>query len=960
MSRALRGAGGVAVAFAALALWTAPNAAQSGAVDIAMFRELSWRLVGPFRGGRTTTAAGVASQPNVFYFGTANGGVWKTTDAGRVWTPLFDDQAVASIGAVAVAPSNPDIIYVGTGEAPWTRDSSTGTGMYRSADGGRTWTALGLSDSRHIPAVVVDPRVPDRVFVAATGSMFGESAERGVYRSLNGGRVFERVLFANADTGALDVVFDPADPAVVYATLIQARLSPWGGATLHGSGTGLHKSLDGGTTWHPLTVGLPTFPADGLRVIRVAVAPANRQRLFAAVSAATRGGLYRSDDAGATWTLVNANPGIAQDDSGRVSVAVDPANAEIVYVTGARVERSVDGGRTFDVWRSDAAGTGYRAFWMNPSARGVAVLAGDRGAIVTVNGGQTWSSELNQPTGQYRQIATDNSFPYRICGAERSSAPGCLPSRNYTGDIPPGAWRSVAAANVGSFVSPDPQDPDLIYSGSIGRFDRRTGQTQDVRPPEAPGDRRTADAPIVFAADGRTLYYGTALVWRTNTGGQNWTAISPDLARDRWDVPVNVGAYRAIAEAQPRPRGSISALAPSPIDGRTIWAGTNDGLVHVTRDAGTTWADVSPPALAEWARVSSLEASHFDTNTAYAAADATGLDDTRPLLWRTRDGGATWTAIGASLPAGAVVNAVREDPFRRGLLFAATDRSVFVSFDDGDRWQTLRINLPATSITDLVIKDTDLVAASDGRGLWVLDDISAFRQVTSDVARADVFLFRPPNAWRVRSVAGTTAPREEPAGSNPPSGVPLSYVVGAGAGPLTLEIIETVTGEVIRRFSSAPAEALDDPSLEPSPRLSADPGFHRVVWDLKYPSIDGQSMWVMPGTYQVRLTAGSRVARQAVVVRMDPRVRTATPDLAAQFTLSKSVEERRREVAAVLAKQRRSATGGEGSVLRDAARELTRVLEVLQQSDTRPTPVAEAAAAAAIDRANAALATVVP
>jgi photosystem II stability/assembly factor-like uncharacterized protein len=903
---------------------TAGLPARQSGVDVSMFREMSWRPLGPFRGGRTTVAVGVPSQPNTFFAGTANGGVWKTTDAGRTWRPIFDRETTGAVGSIAVAASNPAIIYAGTGEAPVNRRAARGQGLYRSTDGGGSWVHVGLGDHRHLAAVVVDPEDPDRVFVASTGSAFGPDRNRGVFRSTNGGRSFERVFFKDEDTGALDLAFDPLDASIVYATLLQSRQPASSGEPAAGPGTGIIKSTDGGTTWKPADSGLPTFRDHGLRRIRVAVSSSNRSRLFAVVAANSRGGVYRSDDGGGSWTLAHAESAIVATNDESAVLAGDASNPDVVYLTGPSVLRSSDGGRTFIVWRTDPSGGAYLSVWINPSQPGHVTLSGDRGAVVTVNGGDTWSSVYNQATGQFAGVVTDTAFPYRICGAEHDSPPGCLPSRGTGGRITLGDWRPVSPV-VGRGVAPDPQDPDVVFSGAVSRFDRRTGQIQDVRPAAAANE---SSGPLVFSGDGRTLYYGANVVWR-GTGGLTWSVMSPAISREE------SGA-----------RSNISALAPSSIDNRLLWAGTDDGSIQLTRDGGVTWNRASPSSFAAWWRISSIEPSHFDTNTAYASAVATSLGDDGPYLVRTRDGGTSWQTIATGLPARATVHAIREDAFRRGLLFASTAQSVFVSFDDGEHWQSLRLNLPPVPITGLTVKDSDLVISTDGRGFWVLDDISPFRQITGDLSRASVFLFRPATAWRTHPMQplDPSAHRDEPSGTNPRDGVAISYLVGAGvagagADPVTVEIIETVTGDLIRRYSN-----------------DSTAGFHRLIWDLRYTPIEGRTIWVMPGTYQVRLTVGSQVARQAMIVRMDPRVRSSTTDLTTQFKLSRAVYERRRRLAAALERLQDTPSDRERGVsLRRIATEVDRALDLLQQVDARPSAAADAAATAAMASADVAL-----
>jgi photosystem II stability/assembly factor-like uncharacterized protein len=949
-----RAAAGVAIVglLAVLPLRGATLQAPQTAIDAALFRGMTWRSIGPFRGGRMTAIAGTPSRPNLFYAGAASGGLWQTTDAGQSWRAVFDSEPVGSIGAVAMAAANPDVVYVGTGEAPFQSDASIGNGLYRSDNGGRTWSHLGLAGSGHIPAIAVDPTNADRVFVAATGRSIGPSTERGIFRTTNAGRSFEQVL-AVGETGALDVLLDPTDAAIVYAVLWQVQHRAAG--TVTGPGTGLHKSVDGGSTWRRIGQGLPTFAADGLARLGIAVAPGHPRRLYVVAEARLRSGLYRSDDGGETWSLVNDSLATERAEPGSTSVTVDPRNPDTVYLTGWAVRRSIDGGRTFTTWRADPTGASYFRLWINPSSASHAVIAGARGTIVTVNGGESWSSTFNQPTGQFAHVATDHAFPYRVCGAERGRAPGCLPSRGESGQIAASDWHTVGR-DTNAFVAPDPADADVVYGGAVARFDRRTTQTQDVRPPDLMEVAIRGDTPVMFSpADPRSLFLAVTRIWRTANGGQTWNAFSPELSRGR-----TVTGEGSVGVPPSEPRGLISALAPSAIDGRIVWAGTDDGLIHVTRDGGLTWSNVSPPALTPWTAVSGLEASHFDTSTAYAAIDTT-LTDRRPELWRTRDGGATWVEITPGLLSEGVVYGVREDPYRRGLLFAGGDRSVAVSFDDGERWQSLRLNLPPTPVRDLVIKESSLVAATYGRGFWILDDISVLRQITADIARSDLYLFRPATAWRSSARVSALAALDEPGAPNPPDGVALSYFVGsANPGPIAIEIIETISGEVIRRFSTPASAAATEGPTPPVSLLRSTAGLHHVVWDLQFAPVDGRSVRVAPGTYQVRLTAASRVLRQAVIVRADPRTRATAADFAAQLKLSKAVHEKRREVAAARAQLRQAAassvTPTAAAALNDAARALDLALDALQASDTRPTAAIEAAATAAIERATLILA----
>jgi photosystem II stability/assembly factor-like uncharacterized protein len=968
------------------------SAQTGGALDPGLFRELQWRNIGPFRGGRTKAAAGIPSRPSVFLIGATNGGVWKTTDYGRTWAPIFDDQPTGSIGAIAIAPSNPDIIYVGSGEGLQRPDLSTGDGIYKSVDGGQSWTHLGLRDGQQIPQIVVDPRDPNRLFVAVLGHPYGPNEERGIFRSTDGGQNFTKVLYRDQDTGGADVVFDPSNANVVYAVLWQSRLAPWENGVFSGPGSGVFKSTDGGATWASIMNGLPTFAADGLGRVGITVAPNNANRLFATVEARARGGLYRSDNAGAAWYRVTDDARVTERESDFAEVKVDPKNADVVYTASVAAWKSTDGGKTFTAWRGAPGGDDYHRLWINPNDPDTMLLAGDQGAVISVNGGRTWSSWYNQPTAQFYHVSADNAFPYRVCGGQQESGSACVASRSDEGQIGVRDWHPVGVEEYG-YVAPDPLDPDIVYGGRITRYDRRTGAVQEISPPRDRNFRVLRTAPVLFApTDPHTLLFASNVLWKTLTGGQSWTAISPDLSRDQWQAPANVGVYRESAAAVPSRRGVIYAVAASPIDSNLIWAGTDDGLVHLTRTSGRTWNDVTPSQVVPWAKISMLEASHFDVNTAYAAVNMFRLDDLHPYVYRTRDGGRSWTAITEGLPDGASINSVKEDLQRRGLLFAATERSVYVSFDDGDHWQSLRLNMPATSVRDLVIKDDDLIAATHGRGFWILDDITPLRQLTPDVARTEAFLFRPGTAWRFRwnKNTDTPPPPDEPAAQNPPDGVVISYLLGPNVrGPVLLEIVESGSDFVLRRYSSDdPADTAIAPSnvpdywARPARRLAATPGLHRFVWDVRLtpPPVDRfeypigavprntprvpAGIWAMPATYQLRLSVGGRLLRQAVAVKLDPRVKTPPADLALQYRLSRDVDTAIRQLADARrgANDRRSGASDRrpqweavAKKLDEAYAPLPELLSVLQGADARPTAATEAAARDALATVEGAL-----
>jgi len=928
-----------------------------------LLKELRWRHIGPFRGGRTKAGTGVPSQPGVFYIGAVNGGVWKTIDYGRTWVSLFDDQPTGSIGAIAVAPSNPDRIYVGSGEGMQRPDLSTGDGVYRSNDGGTTWSHLGLRDGQQITRIIVDPRDENRLFVAVLGHPYGPNRERGIFRSIDGGTTFQPVLYKDENTGGADLAFDPKNPDTVYAALWEARQGPWENAEWRGPGSGLFKSTDGGTNWKPLTKGFPTF-AEGLGRIGIAVAPGNPRRLYAVVEA-NRSGLYRSDDAGESWTLVCDDQRVVARPDDANEIGVDPKNPDVVYVPTIVTWKSTDAGRTFFGLRGAPGGDDYQSIWINPSNPDIMLLTADQGAIVTTNGGLSWSSWYNQPTAQMFHVSADNSFPYRVCGGQQESGSACVQSRGDSGQITFRDWQPVAAEEYG-YAVPDPLNPNLVYGGKLTRFDRRTGQAQNVAPKPLRGDnyRVVRTAPIVFSpADPHVLFFASNTLWRTLNGGQDWVRISGDLTRKTWEPPASVGKYRPMAIGEVTQRGVIYAVAPSPLWAGLIWAGTDDGLIHVTADGGLHWKAVTPTGLEPWAKVSIIEASHFDPQTAYAAIDTMRLDDMRPHIYRTRNGGQTWTHITDGIPNGGIVRVVREDPMRRGLLFAGTEQAVYVSFDDGDNWQPLRLNMPATSVRDLVVKGDDLVVATHGRGFWILDDITPLRQMSAKATDADAFLFKPQQAWRYRwnQNTDTPLPPDEPAGQNPPEGAIIHYYLRTDASqPVTIEIHDAA-GALVRRYSSAdpiqaPIEGRNIPDywIRPPQRLSTSAGLHRFTWDLRCPppavgefeypiaavvvntTPEPRGPWVLPGVYTVRLTVAGKSYSAPLTVKMDPRVTTPVAGLQQQFALSMRMYDGLKRAAAMP-----KTTPG----LEKLRGSMTELLRILQEADATPTSQAVAAVA---------------
>jgi photosystem II stability/assembly factor-like uncharacterized protein len=885
--------------------------------DAKLFAEMRWRSVGPLRGGRTRACAGVPSQPNVFYIGAVNGGVWKTDDFGRTWTPIFDEQPTGSIGAIAVAPSDPNIIYAGSGEGLQRPDLSIGDGIYKSIDAGKTWIHLGLRDGQQIPQIAVDPKNPNRLFVAVLGHPYGPNEERGIFRSTDGGRTFEKVLYKDENTGGSDVAIDPAHPDTVYAALWEARQGPWENGSWNGTGGGLFKSTDGGKTWHPLSKG---FPQDGAVQVNIAIAPSHTSRIYTAVASGRGTALYRSDDSGESWTrTTNDTRPAARIGGGDLPVlTVDPKNPDVVYSASTVTWRSSDAGKTWFGLRGAPGGDDYQKVWINPNIPAIILIASDQGAIITVNGGQTWSSWYNQSTAAMYHVAADNAFPYRLCSGQQDSGSACVASRGDDGQITFRDWHPIGVEEYG-YAAPDPLNPDIVYGGKVTRYDRRTGQVQNVAPKPLRGAdfRALRTAPVLFSpADPHVLYFAANTLWKTRDGGHSWQQISPDLSRKTWEPPANIGKYRDQATAKPSQRGVIYAVGPSPLDVNRIWAGTDDGLIQLTVDGGLHWKDVTPPQLVPFAKVSILDGGHFDAQTAYAAINTLRLDDMRPHILRTHDGGKTWTEIVTGIPDGAPVDAVREDPKRKGLLFAGTEREVYVSFDDGDHWQSLRLNMPASSIRDLIIKDDDLVAATHGRGFWILDDITPLRQLSGETANAPAFLFRPETATRVRwdMNTDTPLPPDEATAQNPPDGAIIDYVVGSGAtGEVTLEVLDGA-GKLVRRYSSSdPVEPIDPMLAVPTywarqPRgLSNAPGMHRWVWDLRYAPLpesraglpmqailhdtvpSNAAPWALPGAYTVRLTVNGQSYRQPLIVKMDPRVHTTPLELRQLFALSMQI-----------------------------------------------------------------------
>ncbi|HEU5410544.1 MAG TPA: hypothetical protein VFU57_05955 [Candidatus Acidoferrales bacterium] len=900
-----------------------PKMLRAQQMDANLFSGMRYRMIGPFRGGRAVAVTGVQGHPDTFYFGAVGGGVWKTTDAGRVWEPVFDGEKIASIGAIAVAPSDTNVIYVGSGEPDMRSDISYGNGMYKSVDGGKTWKHIGLDDTRQIGDILVDPHDANLVYVAALGHSYGPNAERGVFRSTDGGATWKKVLFKDENTGAIDLAFDPQNSKTIYAALWQTRRPPWNVyPPSNGPGSELYKSTDGGDNWTQLTNGLPT---EGLGRIGVAVAATNPNRVYAIVDA-KQGGLYRSDDGGQSWRLADNESRIWGRGWYFGGVTVDPKNADVVYVMNTSTYRSTDGGASFTAIKGAPGGDDYHTLWIEPNDSARMILGSDQGVIISVDYAKTWSSWYNEPTGQFYHVETDNRFPYWVYGAQQDSGAAGTTSRSRHREITARDWLPISVGGENGYIAADPLHEGILFGGTVTRYNISTGADQQVTPSLAhPGDyRHTWTQPLVFSpADPHALYFGAQVLFKTTDGGQSWQIISPDLTRSNPGTPANLDSTTANDVDGNGRHGLIYTISPSPLNKDLIWCGTDDGNIQVTSDGGKNWQNVTPSALTAWSKVTQLEASHFDANEAFAAIDRHRLDDLKPYIYVTRDSGKSWEPITAGIPEGSYVNVVREDPERRGLLYAGTETGVYVSFDNGAHWQSLQLNMPTVPIRDIKVHGDDLVLATHGRAFWILDDITPLRQVSAQMEDSGGFLFKPETAWRVRpgSDEGTPLPAEVAAGENPPNGAILDYYLKAAAqGPVTLEIFDS-TGKLVRRFSSADhyppmnPKTLDIPAswVHPPAPLSAAAGMHRFVWDLHYPSEGGGrgrggqaalaamfgfggGPWVMPGEYTVKLNVDGATAQETLTVKMDPRVKVSPQDLQAQFELAERILAKSAEV----------------------------------------------------------------
>jgi photosystem II stability/assembly factor-like uncharacterized protein len=922
-------------------------------MDQSLFGGLKYRNIGPHRAGRTVGISGVASQPNIFYIGVNNGGVWKTTDYGHTWNPIFDAQKTGSVGDVIVAPSNPNVIYVGSGEGIQRPDLSIGDGLYKSTDAGKTWMHLGLNDAQQIGGLSVDPNNENRIFVAALGHPYGPNKERGVYRSLDGGKTLEQVLYIDENTGAVQVMIDPNHPNIVFATLWAARQGPWENGAWNGEASGLYKSTDGGNTWRKIEKGFPTTKEDGLGRIGFTIAQSNSTRMYATVDAEKKGGIYRSDDSGESWYLLTEDPRFWGRGSDFAEVKTDPTNEDIVYSANVVMWKSVDGGHHWTGIKGAPGGDDYHRIWINPTNPKIIAIGVDQGGIITVNGGETYSSWYNQATAQFYHVSTDNAFPYNVYGGQQESGSVGIASRSNDGNITFREWHPVGVEEYG-YVAADPLDPNIIYGGKITKFDKRTGQVQNISPePVRSGNVRfIRTAPVLFSpVDNKTLFFSGNIIFKTTNGGDTWETISPDLSREAWDIPASVGIYTSKDMLTMKRRGVVYTLAPSYKNINTLWAGTDDGLIHITRDGGKNWKNITPPEITSWSKVSLIDASRFDDNTAYVAVNRIRCDDQTPHIYKTTDGGATWKKIITGLP-NEPINAVREDAVRKGLLFAGSENAVYVSFDAGEHWQSLQLNMPSTSIRDLVIKDDDLVIGTHGRSFWILDNISSLRQLNAST-KNQVALFKPQVATRVRwnMNTDTPLPPEEPAGENPPDGAMIEYYLPNATNDIVQIDILNQQKEVIRTFKSndtlykIPDVNIPLYWIRPQKIVSNQSGMHRLLWDMKYTPLnlpvsypmtavknntapDATAPWVLPGTYTVRMTIGSKTLEQPLEIKMDPRVKTALNDLQRQHQLSKACYEARKQTM---------------NKYPQIDRKLSALFEILDNTDMAPTKTVEAA-----------------
>ena len=900
-------------------------APAQAAVNPNLFGGLQWRNIGPQRAGRAIAVAGVPSEPDTFYFGAVGGGVWKTVNDGRTWTPIFDTQDIASIGAVAVAPSDPNVVYVGSGEADMRSSIQQGNGMYKSVDGGKTWSRIGLDDTRAIGRVVIDPKDPNVVYVAALGHPYGPNAQRGVFKTTDGGKTWSKVLYENENTGAIDIALDPANSNVLFASLWQTRRPPWSVyPPSNGPGSGLYKSVDAGKTWTHVTG--HGFPGGVLGHIGISISPADHNRIYTIVDTNDdpTGGVYRSDDGGATWTHTDGEGRIWKRGWYFGQITADPKNADEVYVMNTSTYRSMDGGKSFTAIKGAPGGDDYHAAWIDPNDTNRIILGADQGVVVSVDGAKTWSSWYNQSTGQLYHVITDHRFPYWVYAAEQDSGAVAIPSRSIHRNISQYDWRPIDAGGESGTLAPDPLHPANVFGTAPTVYENiNTGWEMTLDPTLKYPDtvwRNTWTLPIVVSPQNpHVVYTSHQRIFRSADSGRSWQPMSPDLTRATNVNPPNLDAPTIADSTGLARRGVVYWIAPSPVRAHELWAGTDDGLIWITRDEGAHWQNVTPRGLTAWSKVGIIDASHFDANTAYAAVDRHRLDDNRPYIYKTHDGGKHWTLITNGITANEPVNVVREDPKRRGLLYAGTERRVYVSFDDGAQWQPLQLNLPVTSMRDIVFNGDDLILASFGRGIWILDNASPLRQITTAVEHSPAYLFKPALAYRTRpgSDEGTPLPPEEPQFANPPAGAMIDYYIGRASTPVVIQITDS-SGRTVRQWSSSDKpvtvnpKSLDIPMYWVHPQLppSAQPGAHRWLWDYHYAGTGGgrfgQSTGPLapPGTYTVHLRVNGKTYSQPLTLRRDPTYPATDADLRAQFDLAEKIERESQAVRTALLRAR--------------------------------------------------------
>jgi photosystem II stability/assembly factor-like uncharacterized protein len=872
-----------------------------------LFKGMKWRSIGPYRGGRVLAVTGVPGDSYTFYFGSVAGGVWRTTDGGTNWRPLFDKEAVSSIGAIAVADSNHNVIYVGTGEACIRGNISYGNGVYKSTDGGKSWTNVGLKDTQHIGSVIIHPRNPDIVLVAALGHAYGPNPERGVFRTTDGGKTWEKVLYKDEKTGAIDVVFDPNNPNVLFAALYEVQRTPWS-LSSGGPGSGLYRSVDGGATWKHLEGhGLPTGI---MGRIGVSVSGGDSNRVYALIEALDASGLYRSDDGGDSWTKINTDQRLTQRAWYFTHIFADPKSADTVYMLNTGLFRSRDGGKTLELL--PAPHGDHHGLWIDPINPQRMINGNDGGATISVDGGKSWTTQYNQPTAQFYHVATDNQFLYYVYGAQQDNSTVAIASRADDGYIGRQHWYDVGGGESG-YVVPDPRDPNIIYAGSGGglmtRLDRRFMQAQDVTvwPVDYSGHgdkdmkyRMGWTEPIAISPhDPEVLYTAGEVVFKSTDHGRSWSVISPDLTRNDKKKQESSGGPITKDNTSVEYYDTVFTIAESPVQKGLLWAGSDDGLVHITRDTGKNWTNVTPKGMPEWSLVSLIEASPHDAGTAYIALDCHKLDDLKPYIYKTTDYGKSWTKIVNGIPEGAYVHAVREDPAQRELLYAGTETGSFVSFDSGANWQPLQLNLPQTPIHDLVIKNDDLVVATHGRAFWILDDVTPLRQLSDQIAKSDVWLYKPPVTYR--TYFAEFFDRRQPVGENPPHGAVISYYFkSAPKGEVTLQILDS-QGTVVREFSSIDKQEPETPPewpelVPPEEKIPVGVGMNRFAWDLRYEGphkLPGEVLaefrsrgpMAPPGNYQVRLNAEGKSLTVPLELKMDPRVNVSLADMQKEFDL---------------------------------------------------------------------------